>query len=127
MGLLSPAFLPRRAGEGEAGRRLGGDGERRVKEEKRLLVGDDEGRERERDFRTEMSTGFWWYGGGMRLFRGDLGGGVGGSLSCLGEPGLDSLGIGAAGGSVKGFGSTGSVSFGGMEMTPSAPSCSEDV
>lgn len=56
VGLPRHAPLPRRGGGGEAVR-FGGEGERRVREENRLLVGDNEGRDRVRDFNEETSTG----------------------------------------------------------------------
>lgn len=57
VGLPSPILLSRRGGGLEV---VGffGESERRVKEEeKSLRVGDEEGGERERDFREETSTG----------------------------------------------------------------------
>lgn len=57
-------------------------------------------------------------------FRGGLGGGVGGSVLCLGEPGVDSSVVDAVLSSIEGCGATELVSSGGVEMTPRAPSCS---
>lgn len=105
--------------------RFGGEGERRVREEKRLLVGDDEGTVRERGFREETSMGAGWCGARVP-FRGGLGGGEGGSVFCLREPRMDSLVVEAVGGSAEGCESKDLVTFGGVEMTPRALSCSED-
>lgn len=58
-------------------------------------------------------------------FRGGLGGGVGGSVLCLGEPGVDSSVVDAVLSSIEGCGATELVSSGGVEMTPRAPSCSQ--
>lgn len=105
--LLVRVGLPRRGGGVEVVR-LGGEGDRRVREAKRLLVADNAGWGRERALREETSCGT-----GVP-FRGGLGGGEGGSLG-------DSL---AVGGSGEGSEWTDSGGFWGGEMTRRASSCS---
>lgn len=94
--------------------RFAGEAERRVKEEKRRRVGDEEGGDRERGFREETGMGV--------PFRGGV---EGGFVLFLGVLGVVSLVVGVEGDPVEGCEPTDLVELGGGEMTPRTSSCSE--